>query len=256
MYPIIHFLNFAIPTFGVLFLMGAGAAFLLGVLTARKYYILTMDAMFFGLFGIIGGIAGAKLLYIIVDLPHLIASPETALIRLSSGGAVFYGGLIGGFLGGYLYTAVYHLDAIELFDIATPCLALAQAIGRIGCFFNGCCYGIPYAGPGAVYYPVGAYPPSGVGLFPAQLSESTFLFILTPVLLAVLWKSKTPGLTTGFYLIAAGLFRFVNEFFRADPRGAIGFLSTSQFISLIFIALGIMFVLKIPQSLYQKHLKP
>lgn len=109
-----------------------------------------------GLFGIIGGISGAKLLYLIVDFPNLIASPETALLRLASGGAIFYGGLIGGILGGYLYTHVYHLNAIEFFDIAVPCLALAQAFGRIGCFFNGCCYGIPYNGPGAVHYPVGA----------------------------------------------------------------------------------------------------
>lgn len=255
MYPIIHFFNYSIPTFGVLFLLGTGAAFLLGVQTARKYSISTMDAMFFGLFGIIGGIIGAKLLYIIVDLPNLIASPETALIRLATGGAVFYGGLIGGILGGYFYTHIYHLDSIQFFDIAVPCLALAQAFGRIGCFFNGCCYGIPYEGPGAVHYPVGAYPPSGIGLFPAQLSESAFLFGLTLLLMAVLWRSDTPGFTTGLYLITSGLFRFINEFFRADPRGAIGFLSTSQFISLLIIGLGILFILKIPQQLYEKHLK-
>ncbi|PKM73686.1 MAG: prolipoprotein diacylglyceryl transferase [Firmicutes bacterium HGW-Firmicutes-17] len=255
MYPVIQFFNYSIPTFGVLFLLGTGAAFLLGVQAARKYGISTMDSMFFGLFGIIGGIIGAKLLYIIVDLPNLIASPETALIRLATGGAVFYGGLIGGVLGGYFYTHIYHLDTIRFFDIAVPCLALAQAFGRIGCFFNGCCYGIPYEGPGAVHYPVGAYPPTGIGLFPAQLSESAFLFVLTLLLMAVLWKSQTAGFTTGFYLIASGLFRFINEFFRADPRGTIGFLSTSQFISLLIIALGILFMLKIPQLLYEKNLK-
>ncbi len=255
MHPIIHFFNVTIPTFGVLFLLGTGAAFLLGVYTARKYRITTMDAMFFGLFGIIGGISGAKILYIIVDLPNLLANPETALIRLATGGAVFYGGLIGGILGGYFYTHIYRLHAIQFFDIAVPCLALAQAFGRIGCFFNGCCYGIPYEGIGAVYYPVGAYPPSGIGLFPAQLSESVFLFILTLVLITVLWKSNVPGLTTGVYLLASGLFRFINEFFRADPRGAIGFLSTSQFISLLVIGLGILFVMKIPQQLYEKQVK-
>ena len=81
MYPIIRFFDYSIPTFGVLFLLGTGAAFLLGVYTARKYGITTMDAMFFGLFGIIGGISGAKILYIIVDLPNLLANPETARVR-------------------------------------------------------------------------------------------------------------------------------------------------------------------------------
>lgn len=255
MYPLIGIFQYTIPTFGVLFLIGTGCGFLLAIPTAKKYDITTMDAMFFGLFGIIGGITGAKLLYILIDLPNLIASPETALIRLATGGAIFYGGLIGGILGGFLYTQVYHLDAVKFFDIAVPCLALAQAFGRIGCFFNGCCYGIPYDGPYAVHYPIGAYPPSGMGLFPAQLTESSFLFILTLVLVIVLNKSQTPGLTTGCYLIASGIFRFINEFFRSDARGNIGMLSTSQFISLIIIALGLLFIIKVPQTLYQKHLK-
>jgi phosphatidylglycerol:prolipoprotein diacylglycerol transferase len=79
--------------------------------------------------------------------------------------------------------------------------------------------------------------------------------VLTLLLMAVLWRSNTPGFTSGFYLVASGLFRFINEFFRADPRGAIGFLSTSQFISLLIIGLGILFMLKIPQWVYEKHLK-
>lgn len=255
MYPLIHIFDYVIPTFGILFIIGIGSGFLLALLTARKYAIPTMDAMFFGLFGIIGGIIGAKLLYIIVDLPDLIASPETALFRLATGGAVFYGGLIGGILGGFLYTRVYHLDTIKYFDIAVPCLALAQAFGRIGCFFNGCCYGIPYEGFGALHYPVGAYPPSGIGLFPSQLTESGFLFILTAVLMAVLATSTVPGFTTGFYLISYGVFRFINEFFRSDPRGGLGFLSTSQLISLFIIIFGLLFLLKIPQRFYENKLK-
>lgn len=254
MYPIISFFNYHIPTFGILFLTGVGAAFLLAVITAGKYSIPTMDAMFFGLFGIIGGIIGAKILYIIVELPNLIAHPESIIIILS-GGAVFYGGLIGGILGGFFYTRIYHLNTLEYFDMAVPCLAIAQAFGRIGCFFNGCCYGAPYDGFFAVHYPQGAYPPSGIGLFPAQLSESLFLFILTGILLFILRKSKTLGYTTGFYLTAYGIFRFINEFFRSDPRGSLLFLSTSQWISLLIIAFGILFFLKVPQKLYENHWK-
>jgi phosphatidylglycerol:prolipoprotein diacylglycerol transferase len=255
MYPVIHILNYSIPTFGILFLIGVGAAFLLALKTAKKYAIPTMDAMFFGLFAIIGGVLGAKLLYIIVVLPSFFANPETALIKLMTGGAVFYGGLIGGILGGFLYTQVYHLDPIQYFDMAVPCLALAQAFGRIGCFFNGCCYGIPYEGFGAVHYPVGSYPPSGIGLFPAQLSESFFLFILTLVLVLVLSKSNIAGFTTGIYLSAYGIFRFIIEFFRSDPRGNILFLSTSQVISLFIFLLGFLFIFRIPQRIYEKYEK-
>lgn len=253
MYPAIHFFYFPIPTFGILFLLGTGAAFLLGTQTAKIFSIATMDAMFFGLFGIIGGIIGAKLLFVIVDLPNLIADPQTALIRLLSGGAVFYGGLLGGILGGFFYTRIYALDTIKFFDIAVPCLALAQGFGRIGCFFNGCCYGIPYEGLGAVYYPDGAYPPSGIGLFPAQLTEAAFLFLLAPILIFILSKRHFPGFTTGCYLLVYGIFRFINEFFRSDPRGAIGFLSTSQFISLLVIFSGLLFLFKIPQRMLKNN---
>lgn len=254
MYPTISILNYSIPTFGIFFLLGVGAAFLLAIFTARKYEIPTMDAMFFGLFGIIGGIVGAKLLYIIVALPTFITHPETIILILT-GGAVFYGGLIGGIIGGFLYTAIYRLKTIEYFDMAVPCLALAQGFGRIGCFFNGCCYGAPYEGFCSVTYPVGSYPPSGIGLFPAQSAEALFLFFLTIVLFWILKKSKTLGFTTGFYLTGYGIFRFVIEFFRSDPRGSLFFLSTSQFISLLIITLGILFFLEIPQRFYEKHWK-
>lgn len=250
--PMIRLFNVQIPTFGIFFLLGVGAAFLLAIFTARKYEIPTMDAMFFGLFGIIGGIAGAKLLYIIVALPTFIIHPETIILILT-GGTVFYGGLIGGIIGGFLYTAIYRLKTINYFDMAVPCLSLAQGFGRIGCFFNGCCYGVPYEGFCSVTYPAGSYPPSGIGLFPSQLTESLFLFILTIILLWVLKKSKTPGFTTGFYLIAYGLFRFINEFFRSDPRGSFLFLSTSQWISLFVFTFGILFFLKIPQRIHEKH---
>ncbi|MGV8905158.1 MAG: prolipoprotein diacylglyceryl transferase [Acetobacterium sp.] len=254
MYPVINIFNIHIPTFGILFLLGVGAGFLLAIVTAKKYDVPTMDAMFFGLFGIIGGILGAKLLYIIVALPTLISHPETIILILT-GGSVFYGGLIGGIVGGFFYTAIYKLNPIKYFDLAVPCLALAQSFGRIGCFFNGCCYGVPYEGFCSVTYPVGSYPPSGIGLFPAQLVESLFLFILTIVLLWTLKKSQTAGFTTGFYLMAYGIFRFTIEFFRSDPRGSLLFLSTSQWISLFIMTFGIIFFFKFPQKLYEKHLK-
>jgi phosphatidylglycerol:prolipoprotein diacylglycerol transferase len=255
MYPIIHFFNYSIPTFGLFFLLGVGMAFLLATQTSKKYKIPCMDAMFFGIFGILGGILGAKLLYIIIIIPELLQHPEN-ILTLLSGGSVFYGGLIGGILGGYFYTHIYHLNSLVYFDSMVPCLSLAQAFGRIGCFFNGCCYGIPYEGFGSVHYPIGSYPPSGIGLFPSQLTESLFLFILTGILLLYQNKSKTIGFTLGLYLISYGVFRFFNEFLRSDPRGSLFFFSTSQWISLFVILIGILFFMKIPQNIYNKHLTP
>lgn len=255
MYPVIEIFNRPIPTFGILFLIGVTAAFLLSTLTARKYPILTMDIVFFGLFGIIGGIIGAKALYLFVNLSDLIHDPLNTLISFLSGGSVFFGGLLGGVLGGYFYTRIYNLNPILFFDAAVPCLSLAQAFGRIGCFFNGCCYGISYDGFCSVTYPKGAYPPSGVALFPTQLSESLFLFILSGLLLLQLKNSRQPGHTTGLYLISYGIFRFLIEFLRGDPRGSFLWFSTSQWLSLLVILTGILFFKNIPQKLYKNWRK-
>ncbi len=251
MHPVIHLFTIPIPTFGLFLLVGMAMAFLLAFFTGKKHPVTTMDMMFFGLFAIMGGIIGAKGLFFIIKLPDFFNDPLTSLTALFSGGAVFYGGLIGGILGGYAYTRIYQLNPIIFFDLAVPSLALGQAFGRIGCFFNGCCYGIAYHGPGAVIYPPGAYPPSGIGLFPTQLVESFFLFLLSGLLLLVLKKSKIEGYTTGFYLLSYGLFRFGIEYLRGDPRGSIFIFSTSQFLSLFIILFGIFFLCKLPQKLFK-----
>lgn len=251
MYPVIHLFTIPIPTFGLFLLVGISMAFLLAFFTGKKHPVTTMDAMFFGLFAIMGGIIGAKVLFFILKLPDFFVDPLTTLTALFGGGAVFYGGLIGGILGGYAYTRIYQLNPVIFFDLAVPCLALGQAFGRIGCFFNGCCYGIAYHGPGAIIYPPGAYPPSGIGLFPTQLVESFFLFLLSGLLLLILKKSKVEGYTTAFYLLSYGLFRFIIEFFRGDPRGSIFIFSTSQFLSLFIIGFGILFLFKRPQKLFK-----
>ena len=249
MFPVIYLFNVPIPTFGLFLLIGIGLGFLLALLTAKKYKISKMDTMFFGLFAIIGGILGAKLLFFIIKLPEFFVDPFNTLLSLLSGGAVFYGGLIGGILTGFSYTQIYHLDPILFFDISVPSLALAQAFGRIGCFFNGCCYGIPYDGFCSITYPKGAYPPSGIGLFPTQLTETLFLFFLSSFLLLILKKSKSEGFTTGFYFLLYGLFRFGIEGLRGDPRGTIFIFSISQFLSLFAVLSGILFLCKIPQKI-------
>ncbi|WKY47352.1 prolipoprotein diacylglyceryl transferase [Eubacteriaceae bacterium ES3] len=253
MHPLIQISNLQIPSFGILFLIGSVAAFLLSILTARKYQLPSMDIIFFGLFGLVGGIIGAKLIYLLLNIGALITDPLNTLMTLMYGGSVFFGGLLGGILGGYFYCRIYKLDPVVFFDAAAPCIVLAQAFGRIGCFLNGCCYGIPYNGICSVTYPDGAYPPSGIALFPTQLTESFFLFIFCIFLLIYLKKSHHPGYTTGIYLCGYGFFRFLIEFLRNDPRGGFLFFSTSQWLGMIAFIIGILFFMNIPQRILIKH---
>lgn len=91
-----------------------------------------------------------------------------------------------------------------------------------------------------VCYPEGGFAPSGVKLLPTQLFETAFLLLFTVVLLIILKKSKKRGTTLASYFIGYGIWRFIIEFFRSDPRGSVGALSTSQFISLFIVALGVI----------------
>lgn len=126
-----------------------------------------------------------------------------------------------------------------LLNLFLPVLALAQAIGRIGCFLGGCCYGVPCAW--GVHYPVGSLPYSVVGdiaLMPVQLFEAGALLLLFVICLLVACRFRAV-----VYLVGVGAIRFVAEFFRYDHRGDFFGLSTmspQQYMSVGFTAIAVM----------------
>ena len=125
---------------------------------------------------------------------------------------------------------------LDYFDLAAPSIALAQGFGRIGCFLAGCCYGKETTSRFGVVFPQGSLAPSGVKLIPTQLLSSAGDFVITVVLLIFYRKSRHKGDVGALYMLLYGVGRFVLEFFRADDRGAIGVLSTSQLISIVIVA--------------------
>lgn len=154
-------------------------------------------------------------------------------------GNVFYGGLIGGVVALVICAKIFHFEVFEIFDVCASLLPLGQAIGRFGCFFNGCCYGKHYDGFLSIVYPVnGGYD----SIFPTWFFESFFCFSLFVFLQMIIGKVYT-GVTTSLYLISYSAFRFIIEFFRGDElRGNILWLSTSQFIGII-IFIAALFIL-------------
>ena len=189
----------------------------------------------------------SKLLYIITILPELIANPDMFLSSLADGWVV-YGGILGGILGGWLYCRWKKLETWKYFDLGLASVALAQGFGRIGCFLAGCCYGAETSGPLAVVFPdTCQYAPPGVPLVPTQLISSAldFLLFFFLILYDRKWK-KRDGEVTAWYLILYSAGRFILEFWRGDAeRGAVGALSTSQFIGIFtFLAGVILLVLR------------
>ena len=179
----------------------------------------------------ISGFLGAKLLYVIVEFDEFIKNPKAVL---GSAGFVVYGGIIAGVL------------------CCMPEIALAQGFGRIGCFLAGCCYGRETTSHFGVIFPVGSQAPAGVKLIPTQLISAGADFLHMIILLVIAYnysftagrkKGKSKYMPAGdigyIYMILYGIGRFLIEFLRNDYRGEVGFLSTSQFISIFFVICGV-----------------
>jgi phosphatidylglycerol:prolipoprotein diacylglycerol transferase len=104
----------------------------------------------------------------------------------------------------------------------------------------GCCYGVPYHGIGAVVFPEGSFAPSGVELFPVQLVEAICLMVIALMILLLRFTCRFEY-TVELYLLSYGIVRFILEYYRYDEiRGGIANLSTSQWISVIMIAVAVI----------------
>lgn len=228
---------FTVYGYGLMIAIGVIAAFWAAEHRAPKYGLSSDTVFSLGLWCLIGGILGAKLMYYIVELPEIIRDPS--LLLNFADGFVVYGGIILGIAVGYVYTRVKKLSFLKYFDLVMPSIALAQAFGRIGCFLAGCCYGKETSAWFGITFHDSPLAPNGVALIPTQLLSSAADFAHFFFLIWFAKRAKADGQVAGMYLILYSLGRFILEFFRGDPRGNIGRLSTSQFIAIFILLAGI-----------------
>ncbi len=166
---------------------------------------------------------------------------ETGVFIWEWWGITYSGGLFGAIIA-YLvaYYFIMRDDRHNIFfylDIVVLGLAIAHGFGRIGCFCGGCCYGKtvePHTFL-SIYYPVNDARTLWEWVLPTQLYEAAFLFIFA---LGLFFIKKN---RSAWYLIGYNVFRFLLEYLRGDDRGAspFGFLSPSQFMSIIMLLMGI-----------------
>jgi phosphatidylglycerol:prolipoprotein diacylglycerol transferase len=182
--------------------------------------------------GVIGGLAGAKLLWV---LEHLGEEPALDLL-LSRGGLSWFGGLAGGVMAGLWVMHRKRLPKIAVLAAATPALAVGHAIGRIGCFLVGDDYGRPTGLPWGVAFPEGL-PPTAVPVHPTQLYEAAALIPIAVVLLRWRRRGQSDRSVLGLYLVLAGTLRFLIEFIRVNER-VVGVLSVAHLASLAAMAAG------------------
>ncbi|MBR6795301.1 MAG: prolipoprotein diacylglyceryl transferase, partial [Clostridia bacterium] len=196
-------------------------------------------------YAMIGAFLGSKLLFIIVSYEQIIEY-QISLVGVIKGGFVFYGGLLGGTLGLFIYAKQFKIDFFRYSDIYATVLPVGHAIGRVGCFFAGCCYGIPHDGFLSYTYTFSVgMTPLGVPLLAIQLIEALLLFLLFLVLLSlILLQKRRVGFCTAVYVITYAVLRFILEFFRGDKGRGVFVLSTSQWISLLLAVLVLVILLQ------------
>ncbi len=246
MHPILFEIGPAtIYTYGVLL----AAAYLLGLklamVRARARGLDQARVLDLGIYIIISALVGAKLLLVVTDLRTFLNDPSE-LISLVRSGGVFYGGLILAVSVALVYIRRIGLPLWTTCDVFAPGIALGHVVGRMGCFFAGCCWGKPTDVPWAITFtnPFAAAnvgTPLNVPLHPTQLYEAGAEAIILGLLLATERRGRTyPGRTFWLYMLLYAISRFIIEFYRNDPRGSVLMFSTSQFISLLLAPLAIV----------------
>jgi phosphatidylglycerol---prolipoprotein diacylglyceryl transferase len=234
---LLKFFGVSIYGYGMMIAVGIIAAILLLNYRAQKRGYDEDSILNMAILAVVLGVVGGKLLYIIIELKEIIADPS--LLKDLGSGFVIYGSIIGGALGVYYYSKRKQWKLLNIFDLVIPSLPLAQGFGRIGCFLAGCCYGRPTDSFLGVSFKEGSLGPIDVHVYPTQVFSSIFDFALALFLLLYDRKERKSGRTFSLYLIIYSIGRFAVEFIRDDPRGSVGILSTSQFISLFILLLGI-----------------
>ena len=246
MHPILFKIGpIVIYTYGLFAFLGVVLGSMVAFQEAKKQGIAkeTFSNIIFWV--VVTGFLGAKLLYILIEFENFTKYP----LEMVRSGFVFYGGVIVGVSSLYMLAKKYALPFLKLADTIVVGVPLGHAFGRIGCFFYGCCYGKQTDSFLGVIFP----PSSPAGVFgakiiPTQIISAFFLFLIFLLILFVKKRKKFQGQLLIFYIITYGIFRFIIEFFRGDPRGQFFMLSTSQWISIFFIFLGIFYFYRLSRS--------
>ena len=238
--------NFNLPTYGLLVATGVLVGLWVSVRNSQRQGINPEDAWNLGILVVLFGIVGAKVLYVLYDW-NLYAGHPSEIFSFSTlqAGGVFSGGLIGAFAAAFYYVRKHRMPALATCDAFAPGLALGHAIGRVGCFAAGCCWGKPtshfwgvtFTNPLAQAW-VGT--PLGVPLEPTQLFESAVELANFFILMWMFKRKKFDDQIIGAYMFLYGIARYFLEFIRNDPgRGSMfGIMSGTQFIALLLVVAG------------------
>lgn len=211
------------------FLAGIAHWQILGRRTGRRDVSFATDLAFWLM---VGGIVGARAAYVVANIEDFGARPLD-IIRVDQGGLIFYGGFIGASVAFLAFARLRRESVLGLADFAITAVPLGHALGRVGCFINGCCQGrlcaeAPWLAAGLPRYPV-------------QLYEAAFNLLVYAFLFRLYLRRHATrrGDILAAYLMVYPVGRFMLEFLRGDPRLRWGTWSVAQLLSLALMAAGL-----------------
>ncbi len=251
MHPILfHFSGFTLYTYGLFLALGFITAVWFSKRNARFYDLKPDDIsdLFFVI--LVCGILGARLLYVLINFAYF-QSNLLEIYKIWKGGLVFFGGFIGGVTGSIVMLKIKKLPVFKSADTISPGVALGHAIGRLGCFFAGCCYGRECTLPFAVTF---THPeslaPLHAALHPTQIYMVVANLSLFFILVWIQKHKRFNGMVFLSYIIIYSVFRFIIEFFRGDFRGDFffDFLSLSQGIGALVTIIALILMVKLARS--------
>jgi phosphatidylglycerol:prolipoprotein diacylglycerol transferase len=233
---------FTLHTYGVLVALGFLAALLVVVRGAKREGLPSESVLDLAFVAVLSAIVGSRLLYVLFNLRDYLAEP-LRILKVWEGGLVFHGGLLLAVPVCLYVVRRANLPPWSTADVFAPAIAIGQAIGRIGCFAAGCCYGAPWDPPLCVTY---THPeslaPLHVPLFPSQLFAFLSGVAIYAVLVAYRPRRRAPGQVFWLYFVLASAARLAEDAFRgAEAKLAIfPWLSATQAISLVLGAFALV----------------
>jgi phosphatidylglycerol---prolipoprotein diacylglyceryl transferase len=246
MHPILFSIGpVTIHTYGLFVALGLFLGLWVATRQAKKRSIAPEMIMDMGFYAIISGLLGARIFFVALNFDYFRAYP-LEIIKIWNGGLVFFGGFLFA-----LATIVFSvkkkgLSLGDIGDITAVSLPLGHAIGRIGCFSAGCCYGKYCALPWAVTFTNAETlaNPIGIPLHPTQLYSVAANFTIFLIMFFLSYRNVAARRLFPLYLILYGTARSIIELFRGDPRGTVLFdwLSTSQAIGITAVIAAIIWL--------------
>jgi len=249
--------NFEIHFYSLFILLGIIIAYFLIIKESKKHNISEDKILNIIFYTILFGILGARLYYVLFNLDYY-SNNISEIFMIWNGGLAIHGGIIGGLLFIYFYTKKYKMNFIKIIDISIPGLAIAQAIGRWGNFFNQEAYGsvISLSTMNKLFLPKfiikGMYIDGNYHI-PTFFYESILCLLAFIIILIIRRKNNNlkEGSITAFYCIWYGVVRFIIEIFRTDSL-MMGPLKQAQLISIVLIIVGIIIICNKKRKKYKE----